>query len=172
MKVSTFIVKIWRWASVLLVVGALGWTYATFSEMVAFRFDSDGKPSEYLNKETVFYISMALLILNNVAIGTVAKQIHHIPVGLLPIPNRSKWEKNKPALFEVLTNWITSLIASINTIIALSLFTLSTVNGQSKYDIFDFSWLSYLSIALLVVIMLAPPVFLMQVPISEETETE
>ncbi len=156
----------------LLVVGALGWTYATFSEMVAYRFGADGKPSDFLNKETVFYISMALLILNNVAIGTVAKQIHHVPVELLPIPHRSKWERNKPALFEILTNWLTSLIAAINTIIALSLFTLSTVNSPSRYDIFHFSWLSYLSIALLVVIMLAPPVFLMQAPESQDTETE
>ncbi len=167
MNVSTFIIKCWRWASVLLVVGALGWAYATFSEMVAFRFDADGQASDFINKETLFYVVTALLVLNNVVIGSVARQIGKIPVSLLPIPRKQEWEKNKPVLYEVLTNWIVSLIAAINTILALSLLSLSTVNGQSKYDVFDFSWLSYMSIALLVVIMLTPPFVLMRVPAGE-----
>lgn len=89
---------------------------------------------------------------------------------MLLIPKSDAWEKNKPALYEVLTNWIYSLIAAINTILGFSLFALSTVNSESKFDIFAFSWLPYLSIALLLVIMLAPPIILMRPPMPEEDE--
>lgn len=170
MKISTFIIKIWRWGSIFFAVAALGWTYSTFSDMVGFNFDGNGKPSEYLPKSTVFYIAMALILINNVLISSVAKQVKRIPVSMLLIPKSEAWEKNKPALYEILTNWIYSLIAAINTILGFSLFALSTVNSESKFDIFDFSWLSYFSIILLTIIMLAPPLILMRPPAPEEDE--
>ena len=75
----------------------------------------------------------------------------------LPIFNKKAWSLHREALNEHLTNWLFCLVAVINTIIGMSLFALATVNSQQyKLDVFDFSWLFYVGIALLVIVFLLP----------------
>lgn len=165
MKISTFAIKIWRWASILFVVGALAWTYSVFPEMVGFAFDSAGAPIEFTTKDNIFYISMVVILLNNVVLRTVSKQVHKIPSSILPIPNRSAWAANLPELHEVLTNWLNALMAAINTIGAFTLAVLATVNSnQFTYKLSSFEWFPYLSFALLAIIMIAPPLVFLRKP--------
>ena len=65
MKITTFAIKIWRWLSILFVVGALVWTYSLFPEMVAVDFAQTGLAERYVSKEHIFYIIMGLFLLNN-----------------------------------------------------------------------------------------------------------
>ena len=157
MKVGTFIIKIWRWLSVLLVVGALVWTYSVFPDLVAVDFAKTGVAIKYVNKEHVFYIVMGLFLLNNVVISSLVKQIPNVDADHLPIFNRKTWGQHRDELNEHLVNWILCLIAVINTIIGFSLFALATINSnQYKMDVFDFSWFYYLSIALMVMVFVLP----------------
>lgn len=157
MKVTTFAIKIWRWASLLFVIGALVWTYSLFPEMVAVDFSDTGLAERYLDKEHVFYIVMGLFLLNNVVITGLARHIPHVDPLHLPIIKRKVWAEHREELSEHLTNWLFCLVAVINTIIGFSLLSLATINSTSyKMDVFDFSWLYYAGIILILVVFLLP----------------
>jgi hypothetical protein len=157
MKVTTFAIKIWRWASLLFVIGALMWTYSLFPDMVAVDFSDSGLAEKYVSKEHVFYIVMGLFLLNNVIITGLAKHIHKVDVNNLPIINKKAWATNRPELDEHLTNWLYCLVAVINTIIGFSLLALATINSmQYKMDVFDFSWVYYVGLGLIIFVFLLP----------------
>ncbi|WP_138480394.1 hypothetical protein [Dyadobacter bucti] len=170
MKIATFGVKVWRWLSVLLVIGALVWTYSVFPEMVAVDFSDSGLAERYLSKEHVFYIVMGLFLLNNVFITRLARQIPNMDSRHLPILKRETWAKHREELDEHLTNWLFCLVAVINTIIGFSLFALATINSmQYKMDVFDFSWLYYAGLALMIMLFLLP-VRLLWTPVPDDKE--
>ena len=157
MKVTTFAIKIWRWASLLFVIGALVWTYSLFPEMVAVDFSETGLAEYYLDKEHVFYIVMALFLLNNVVITGLAKHIPNVDPMHLPILKRKVWAQHREELNEHLINWLYCLVAVINTVIGFSLLSLATINSTSyKMDVFDFSWLYYAGIILTFIVFLLP----------------
>jgi hypothetical protein len=168
MKVTTFGIKVWRWFSVLLIVGALVWTYSLLPDLVAVGFASSGMADYYLDKETIFYVATGLIIFNNVVIMAMARQVHKVPVSLLPIPNRKAWAQHRSELNEHLVNWLYCLVAAINTIMALSLFALATVNStQYNANIFSFAWLFYLGFGMLIVIFAALPIRLLRTPVPD-----
>ncbi|MCE7063477.1 MULTISPECIES: hypothetical protein [Dyadobacter] len=168
MKITTFAIKIWRWMSILFVVGALVWTYSLFPEMVAVDFANTGLAERYVSKEHIFYIIMGLFLLNNVVIAAFARHISNVDPMHLPIPNRKAWAQNRPELNEHLINWIYFLVAVINTIMGFSLFALATINStQYKLDVFDFSWVYYAGIVLIVAVFLLP-LRLLRPPVPED----
>jgi hypothetical protein len=170
MKIATFGVKVWRWLSVLLVIGALVWTYSVFPEMVAVDFSESGLAERYIGKEQVFYIVMGLFLVNNVLITRLARQIPDIDTRHLPILKRETWAQHREELNEHLTNWLFCLVAVINTIIGFSLFALATINSmQYKMDVFDFSWLYYVGLTLMIIVFLLP-IRLLWTPVPDEKE--
>jgi hypothetical protein len=154
MKIGTFFFKIWRWASILLVIGALVWTYSLFPQMVAVDFSETGLAERYLSKENIFYIVMGLFLVNNVIIAGLVKQIPNMDATQLPILNRNIWAQHREELNEHLTNWLFCLIAVINTIIGFSLFAINSL--QYKKDVFDFAWIYYVGMALMIMVFLLP----------------
>lgn len=168
MKVTTFGIKVWRWFSVLLIIGSLAWTYSLLPDLVAVGFAASGMADNYIEKETIFYVIMGLIIFNNVVIMAMARQISKVPASLLPIPKRKVWARYRPELDEHLINWLYCLVATINTIMALSLFALATVNSsQYTEDVFDFAWLFYLGLGMLVLIFVALPIRLLRTPVPD-----
>ena len=171
MKIGTFSIKVWRWFSMLLVFGALGWTYSVFPEQIAVDFAASGLAEIYVNKEHLFYIVMVFFILNNVILSAFARQIPKIDASRLPIPNREIWAQFREELNEHLINWLYCVVASINTIIGLSLFALATINStQYKLNVFDFAWVSYVGLALLILVFLLP-LRLLRTPVPKEEDT-
>lgn len=137
-------------------------------DLVAVDFASSGDPENYVQKSTIFYIAAGLIIFNNVIIRAIAKQIDKVPISLLPVPHRRAWADHRELLNEHLTNFLFCLIAAINTIVALTLFALGTVNSnQFKQDIFSFAWLFYLGFGMLIAIFVALPIRLMRPPVPE-----
>ncbi|WP_353717349.1 hypothetical protein [Dyadobacter sp. 676] len=157
MKVTTFAIKIWRWASLLFVIGALVWTYSLFPEMVAVDFADSGLAERYVEKGHIFYIVMGLFLLNNVVITGIARHIPNVDPMNLPILKRREWSQHRAELNEHLTNWLFCLVAVINTIMGFSLLALATINSTNyKLDVFDFSWLYYASLVLVLFVFLLP----------------
>jgi len=155
----------------LLVFGALGWTYSVFPEQIAVDFAASGLAEIYVNKEHLFYIVMVFFILNNVILSAFARQIPKIDASRLPIPNREIWAQFREELNEHLINWLYCVVASINTIIGLSLFALATINStQYKLNVFDFAWVSYVGLALLILVFLLP-LRLLRTPVPKEEDT-
>ncbi|MPR34949.1 hypothetical protein GBK04_16705 [Cytophagaceae bacterium SJW1-29] len=136
--------------------------------MVAVGFASSGMAENYLEKDTIFYIAMGLIVFNNVVIAAMARSIDKVPVSLLPIPNRRAWAEHREELNEHLTNWLYCLVAAINTIVALSLFALATLNSnQFSQDVFSFAWLFYLGLGMLILIFVSLPLRLLRAPVPE-----
>lgn len=157
MKIGTFVIKIWRWMSMALVIGALVWTYSLFPDMVAVDFSKSGLAETYISKEQIFYIIMGLFLVNNVLISRLARQVPNVHTDHLPIPRRKIWAEHRELLNEQLVNWVYCVVASINTVMGFSLFALATINSsQYKLDVFDFSWVFYLGLALLIFVFLLP----------------
>lgn len=157
MKITTFAIKIWRWASLLFVIGALAWTYSLFPEMVAVDFADSGLAERYVEKGNIFYIVTGIFLLNNVVITGIARHIPNVDPLHLPILKRKEWARHRAELNEHLTNWLFCLVAVINTITGFSLLALATINSTAyKLDVFDFSWLYYTSLALVLIVFLLP----------------
>jgi len=171
MKIGTFSIKIWRWFSMLMVFGALVWTYSVFPEQIAVDFAASGLAEIYVNKEHLFYIVMTFFILNNVVLSAFARQIPKIDPSHLPIPKRKIWAQYREELNEHLINWLYTVVSSINTVIALSLLALATINSsQFKLSVFDFAWVSYVGLALMILVFLLP-LRLLWTPVPKEEDT-
>jgi len=103
-----------------------------------------------------------------VVISGLAKQIPNVDADHLPILNRKVWAQHRELLNELLTNWLFCLVAVINTIIGFSLFALATINSmQYKMDVFDFSWVYYVGMALMIMVFLLP-LRLLWTPVPDE----
>lgn len=165
MSISTFGITIWRWASILLIIGALIWTYSVMDAVVTVAYDDQGEAALSVSKETVFYIIMGVFVLNNSVLMSLAKFLKKTPVSAFPLPNRAVWEKAPDQVRQIMVNWVGALVAAINTIFALSLFALATVNSKVyNWDVFSFSWIAYLGAALLVIIVAMLPIQLSRGP--------
>jgi hypothetical protein len=157
MKITTFAIKVWRWMSIAFVIGALLWTYSLFPDMVAVDFSNTGLAERYVDKEHIFYIIMGLFLLNNVIISGFARHIPHVSIDHLPILKKAEWARQRPELNEHLINWLFCLISVINTIVGFSLLALATINSsQYKLDVFDFSWVYYAGLGLIILVFLLP----------------
>jgi uncharacterized membrane protein len=168
MKITTFGVKVWRFMSTVFVIGALGWTYSLLPDQVAVNFDRSGLANDYISKHVIFYLATGLIVFTNVVIPAIARQVVKVPSERLPIPNKNLWILSRTELNEHLVNWLHSITAAINTIMAFSMLALGTVNSnQFKTDVFDFAWLLYASAVLLIVVIVALPVRLMRPPVPD-----
>ena len=164
-KISTFVLRIWRGLSILLVFGLSVFSYSIFVEDVGIHFDQFGKADRFLRKSDIFYVVVGLIVANNVLLKWLGDRLLTLPSHLLPIPNQNFWANHRDQLNEHLKNWFYALIASINTVTGLSMLALATVNSnQFKNGINDFIWLFYLTVGMLLFIIVALPVRLSAKP--------
>ncbi|MFN4147638.1 MAG: hypothetical protein ACK4GN_17570 [Runella sp.] len=168
MQFATFAIRAWRVFSMMLVFGGVVYSYTLFSADVGIHFDEQGKPDEFMHKSDIFYLLVGIILTNNVLIMALARQLLKLPGHLLPIPHQAEWAAQRDLLNEHLQNWFYALIAMINTLVALTVLVLATVNSEFKYKIYDFTWLFYLVIFSLLVIIVALPIRLSIKPKAEE----
>jgi uncharacterized membrane protein len=168
MKITTLAIRVWRMFSMIAVFVVSVYSYSLFSEDVGVHFDASGKADEFVRKSEIFYIIVGLILVNNVLLMALGRQLLKIPNDLLPIPNRIEWAAQRDELNEHLRNWIYSLVAMINTIVGMTVFALATVNNEFTYKIADFEGLFYLVVGLLIIILISLPIRLMIKPKLED----
>lgn len=165
MKVSTFFVRTWRVLSIIGLLFALFNSYISYPAEVAVRFDRSGLPTLYLDRETLFYVAVAIFLVNNTLINLVARLFPRIPTASIPVPNQAVWASHRPELNETVTNWFYALMAAINTILALGLIVLSLLNRSDRaQQEIDYAWLLPLSTAILIIVLAALPIRLFMKP--------
>lgn len=165
MKISTFAALVWRWCSMILAFAAIVWTYSVNPAEVALALDANGNGDHFLTRSQLFYLSAAIFLINNVLLVAMKRRIGIVPVSLMPIPNKQLWGMNRPALDEFLGNWLFAIVGMVNFVLGIGLFAIATVNSQQfKFDIFDFEWLYYLSVAMLVIVFVVVPFRLFRPP--------
>jgi len=150
----------------LLAIAAIVWTYSVNPDDVALSYDASGSGDFFLTKSQVFYLASAIFLLNNVLIAAMKKQIHTIPISVLPIPAKEGWRQNRAGLDEFLGNWLYAIVGAVNVILGIGLFALATVNSQQfVQSISDFEWLYYVSLFLLVLVFVIIPLRLLRPPV-------
>ncbi len=168
MKITTFSIRAWRVLSMITVLGASLYSYSLFGQDVGVHFNAQGLADEFMLKSDIFYVVVGLILVNNVLLLSVGRSLLKIQSELLPIPNQQIWANHRDELKEHIQNWIYSLVAMINTSIALTIFVLATVNNEFKFKIGDFGGLLYMIVGFLLIIIIALPVRLMMKPSSDD----
>ncbi|GAB4026419.1 hypothetical protein [Spirosoma koreense] len=165
MKAGTFFIRTWRILSILGFLVALFSSYVSYPEEVAVRFDELRRPIQTINRETIFYLAVAIFIINNTLINVVAKLFLRVPTAQVPIPNQNIWVAHRSQLNEIFKNWFYALTASINTVVALGLFVLSLLNRSDRsMQPFDYAWLLPVSTLILISVLIGLPIRLLMKP--------
>lgn len=159
MKTGTFFIRVWRILSILGLLFTLFNSYISYPAEVAVRFDRIGAAIQYIDRETLFYLAVAIFLINNTLINAVARLFPKVPVGGLPIPNQHVWSAHRGQLNEHVTNWFYALMAAINTVLALALIVISLLNRSDRsQQAVDYAWLLPISTVILLVVLAALPV--------------
>ena len=165
MKVGTFFVRVWRTVSILALVFVLFNSYISYPGEVAVRFDEQDQPVQFIGRETLFYLAVAIFLIINTLVNAVARLFPRIPTAQVFVPNRQAWANHRAKLNVVMTNWFYTLMASINTILALGLMVLSFLNRSARtIQPIDHAWLLPLCTAILVIVLVSLPVRLLMKP--------
>lgn len=165
MKTGTFFVRIWRVLSILGLLFALFNSYISYPSEVAVRFDELKQPTQFISRETLFYVAVAIFLINNTLVNAVARLFPRVPTAQVFVPNQQVWASHRSALNIVVTNWFYALMASINTILALGLMVLSFLNRSARsIQAADYAWLLPLSTAILIIVLIALPIRLFMKP--------
>lgn len=169
MKAGTFFVRVWRVMSILGLLIALFTSYISYPENVAVRFNELKQPIQTINREVIFYASVAIFLLNNTLIRAVLKLFLRVPTAQIPVPNQGIWAAHRPQLNEIFKNWFYALTAAINTILALGLFVLSLLNRSDRsMQPYDYAWLLPLVTAILIAVLVALPIRLFMKPNNDD----
>lgn len=165
MKTGTFFVRVWRIMSILGLLFALFNSYISYPSDVAVRFDELTNATQFIDREVIFYIAVAIFLINNTLINAVARLFPRIPTDKVPVPNKAAWARHRDRLNEVVTNWFYALMAAINTVLALGLMVLSFLNRSGhEMNPVDYAWLLPLSTAILIIVLVALPIRLFMKP--------
>lgn len=169
MRVGTFFIRVWRSLSVVGLIVALLNSYVSYPGEVAVLFNSAGQATQYLGRETLFYASIAIFLVNNILINSIARLIPKLPMSQIPVP--PVWANHRDELNEILVNWFYALMASVNTILGLSLMVLSFLNRSDfRVDQYTYSWLLPLSVFMLGAVIIALPIRLIVLKPSSTNE--
>lgn len=169
MKAGTFFVRTWRILAILGLLFSLFSSYISYPDQVAVRFDELKQPIQTINRETIFYVAVAIFLVNITLINAISKLFLRLPTAQIPVPNQAVWAVHRPQLNEIFRNWFYALTASINTVLALGLFVLSLLNrGDRSMQSYDYAWLLPVSTAILVGVLIALPIRLFMKPNDED----
>ncbi len=169
MKAGTFFVRVWRIISIIGLLLALFSSYISYPEQVAVRFDDLNQTIQTISRETIFYIAIAIFIINNTLFKAVARLFLRVPTDRIPVPNQERWSANRSKLNTVFMNWFSALTAAINTILAMGLFVLSLLNrGDRSMQPYDYAWLMPISTLILIAVLAYLPIRLFMKPGDDE----
>lgn len=165
MKAGTFFIRIWRISSIPGFLISLFSSYISYPEEVAVRFDEFNRSIQTVNREVIFYAAVAIFILSFTLLRTASRLFLRISTANLPVPNQDSWARHRSTLNEVFTNWFSGLSSAINTITALGLFVLSSLNrGDRSMQPGDYAWFLPLMTVILIAVIAALPIRLFMKP--------
>ncbi|GAB2584544.1 hypothetical protein [Spirosoma areae] len=169
MKTGIFLVRIWRILSILGLLFALFNSYISFPDNVIVRFDALNQPVQTIDRETIFYIAVAIFLVNVTVINALTKLFLRVPTAQIPVPNQAVWAAHRPQLNEIFTTWFSALMAAVNTVLALGLMVLSFLNRSDRpIREIEFTWLLPLTTAILMAVLVALPIRLFMKPSDDD----
>ncbi len=169
MKAGTFFVRVWRIMSIVGFILALFSSYISYPDQVTVRFDALNHPLQTVNREVIFYLAIAIFLINNTLINVVSKLFLRVPTAQIPMPNQDVWAAHRPKLDGVFKTWFSLLMSAINTILGLGLLVLSFLNRSDRpIRTVEYAWLLPLSTVILIAVLASLPIRLFMKPGDDE----
>lgn len=165
MKTGTFFIRIWRIVSILGFLFALFSSYISYPEKIAVRFDEFNRPTQFIDREVLFYLAVGLFIVNYFLLKAIARLFLRVPTAQIPIINKTRWAAHRPELNEIFTNWFSSLSSAIITVLGLGLLVISFLNrGDRRIQSLDYAWLLPTTAVILIAVLVSLPIRLSRKP--------
>ena len=160
MSISNVFFNFWRKASMPLLVVALMLCYFTMPDNAAVHHDEKGNPNGFIDKQTFFYFTFAVVIAFNFLLNLLKTQV--LKIDFAKVNPLSIWAKNPQKLSGLIEGWFNAFVATTNTFIAFVLIGLRRINGTDgqKLD-FDYNWVLIVGFALLIILVFFLPLRLL-----------
>lgn len=169
MKPGTLFIRTWRIMAILGFLISLFTSYVSYPEEVAVRFDDTGRAIQYVNRETLFYVAIAIFLISLTSLRALGRMFPRVPSASLPIPNQAEWTAHRSQLNTVFINWFYALTAAISTVLGLGLFVLSLLNQADRVVRFiDYAGLLPICTAIIIIVLAALPIRLFLKPSADD----
>jgi hypothetical protein len=153
---QTVFFNLWRKASFFFVVFMLLWCYRTLPDSIAFVHNENGEPISWVDKQTFFYVSTAIIVVFNLLMGLAKTSISKLDFSKLN--PQSEWARAKESLSELIEGWFNAFIAFVNTTLVFIFLGLNGINRTAE-QLLDknYNWLLiFLALVLMVLIFFIP----------------
>lgn len=143
-----------------LLVVALMLCYFTMPDNAAIHHDERGNPDAFIDKQTFFYFTFAIVIVFNFLLNLLKTQA--LKIDFAKVNPLSIWAKNPEKLSGLFEAWFNAFVATTNTFIAFVLIGLRRINGTDgqKLD-FDYNWVLIVGLVLLIILVFFLPLRLL-----------
>lgn len=145
MSAEYFFSRVWVVVSVVVVLIAIFLSYFNFPDVVAVHHEQN-KPAGFLGKESVFYLTVGIVIATNVLLMFMGRTFAALPDAAIRLPNNATWLTNRKALNMRFANWTRLLQGILNFVVCMALYALAMVNLQeTKKTIADYQWMIWVA---------------------------
>jgi uncharacterized membrane protein len=159
MVISIFF-RFWRIVASLLLTVVLLFCYTNLPESIAYRFDTAGKPSHFIDKQTFFYFSAGLLFFLNILVLLLKSAL--IKLDFSKINAQLSWPKYPEQLRAQIKGSFDAFLALLNTYFIFVLTGLNNINGRRDQSLdFDYSLLTVVGSILLIILVFYLPLRLL-----------
>lgn len=144
MRAGYLLLKFLRYISIALFVVLLFIAYYYLPDNVGIHYNEWGKADAFMDKSTFFYTGGVLIVFFNIAIALLARLIISVPVSAFPMPNSKYWQadkENRHEFYEILQDWLNSLIVIVNFLFILCLYALLRIHTSIQFTVSDYWWL-------------------------------
>jgi hypothetical protein len=129
--------------SLLLFTSGLLYGYYLVPDAVCISFDSNGNPTDYIERKNAFYGFAAVFAFFNILIMSLERFFLLIPNRMKPVPNKAYWlstEETNQALNFVLSDWFYSFLTIINLCFIIIYYVFTKINRDLQSSILQYSW--------------------------------
>lgn len=149
----------WRKISLALLMGMIIFTYTNFPEFVAVKFNANGEPSGFLDKENFFYLNAGIVLGLNLLIGLLKNQL--VKLDFSRLAPQSVWAQQRVALSTLLVNWTDALLSVIHSFFIFILLGLRNINADTDQLLtINMNWLLLIGGFLLMAVLFSLPLLL------------
>ena len=142
LSVNRVIKFIWI-LSLLLFTSGLLYGYYLVPDAVCISFDSNGNPTDYIERKNAFYGFAAVFAFFNILIMSLERFFLLIPNRMKPVPNKTYWlstEETNQGLNFVLSDWFYSFLTIINLCFIIIYYVFTKINRDLQSSILQYSW--------------------------------
>lgn len=164
MKAGHLLLRFLKLLSLAAFLVVLFLVYYYLPANVAIHFNEFGRPDDFVDKPTLFYITGIFVVVFYMAVSLLARLIFSVPAKLFPMPNRTYWlrdQDNQEEFHEILRDWLNSLIVIVVLWIMLCLYALLRLNTDEEPDGLQYTWVLYMGAIVLAVWILFLPLRLL-----------